>query len=127
MRDSFIDAEATGSDRIKEASGRVHHKTSAVLHDAESIDASKVGDVGGDDGYAQLQTRATDPDVIGTDQLAPATQLPHHPRVDERDLIIHRDEGVSLAHGGNHRVVGSVESFGEFAQRDRRKEQFGIR
>lgn len=64
---------ATGADRANEASRRLHHTTSAVLHDAESIDASEFGDVGGDDGDAQLQTRATDPEVIGTDQLTPAT------------------------------------------------------
>ncbi len=74
LRDAIsISAEATGSDRSNEASRRVHHKTSAVPHDAEPIDAPKIGDVGGHDGYAQLQTGATDPEVVGTDQLTPAT------------------------------------------------------
>jgi hypothetical protein len=46
---------------------------SAVLHDAEAVDASEMFDVVGDDRNAQSQTGTTDPEVVRADQLAAAT------------------------------------------------------
>jgi hypothetical protein len=42
-------------------------------------------------------------------------------------LIVHRNDGVSLAHGGYDRMFGSAETFSERTQRDRGEEQFGLR
>ena len=55
------------------ASGRCRGQPSTVLNDAQPIDTTEIRHVSGDDGDAQSQARATDPEVVGADQFATTT------------------------------------------------------